>query len=246
MTSLIVSILAGVAGVAAFAFYLRVRGLGVELGQSGVENEKLRAELQSSRAQLERIQAKQRRGSDELVELRKKLEKSKRRAARAQDAGHGATASQVQALEADLEQTRQARDAARDEASGLSSALSRARAEAAQVEAPPGPETPSLDNAGIEALRGRCERAEAALAAARPELAAMEKSNARLKGRIDTQERLYVSIRSELEAKKDRLRTQQEEIERLQALKVALVDPLPPETPIASARPETDEPPKPA
>ena len=47
---------------------------------------------------------------------------------------------------------------------------------------------------------------------------------ARLKKKLSTQELLYVSIRNELAAKKDRLRTQQEEIERLRALRVSLLD----------------------
>ena len=40
---------------------------------------------------------------------------------------------------------------------------------------------------------------------------------------METQELLYVSIRSELDAKKDRLRTQQEELERLMALKAVVL-----------------------
>ena len=40
-----------------------------------------------------------------------------------------------------------------------------------------------------------------------------------------TQDALYASLRGELEAKKDRLRTQQEELERLRALEVVLAPP---------------------
>jgi hypothetical protein len=46
----------------------------------------------------------------------------------------------------------------------------------------------------------------------------------RLKKRLETQELAYVALRGELEAKKDRLATQAEQIERLRALKVALGD----------------------
>lgn len=236
MTSLIAWIIAAVAGVAVLAFYLRVRALALELGQSTVENEKLRGELNSSRSQLEHAQAKLRRTSDDLAELRKRLEKTKKRAARGQDSGRSQTASPLQALDDELEQTRQARDSAREEAAGLSSELSRLRTElakaqsAAQAHAEREAERPMLDIAAIETLRKRCEQAEAALADARPEIDALHKASARMKGRLDTQEKLYVSIRSELEAKKDRLRTQHEEIERLQALKVAFVDPLPEES----------------
>ena len=46
----------------------------------------------------------------------------------------------------------------------------------------------------------------------------------RLRKRVDNQERLYASVRAELEVKKDRLRTQEEQIQRLEALKVAVAD----------------------
>ena len=45
-----------------------------------------------------------------------------------------------------------------------------------------------------------------------------------LKARLETQDQLYASIRSELGAKKDHIRQQREELERLRAYKVALVD----------------------
>ena len=43
-----------------------------------------------------------------------------------------------------------------------------------------------------------------------------------MKKKVETQDLLYVSLRSELDVKKDRLRAQQEIIERLQALEVSL------------------------
>ena len=48
----------------------------------------------------------------------------------------------------------------------------------------------------------------------------------RLRGKAITQDKLYASMRLELEAKKDRLVTQQEELERLRALRVALMESL--------------------
>ena len=41
---------------------------------------------------------------------------------------------------------------------------------------------------------------------------------------MSNQEQLYASVRSELDVKKDRLRAQEEQIQRLQALKVAMSD----------------------
>jgi hypothetical protein len=45
-----------------------------------------------------------------------------------------------------------------------------------------------------------------------------------MRKRMSNQEQLYASIRAELDVKKDRLRTQEEQLQRLQALKVSVVD----------------------
>ncbi len=45
-----------------------------------------------------------------------------------------------------------------------------------------------------------------------------------MRKRMSNQEILYASLRAELEVKKDRLRTQEEQLQRLQALKVAVLD----------------------
>ncbi len=56
-----------------------------------------------------------------------------------------------------------------------------------------------------------------------------------MKRKAAAQEKLYVAIRGELDAKKERLRTQQEELERLRALRLVLADDLAdPEAPTAS------------
>lgn len=211
------------AGAAALALYWRVRAVGVELGASRIEAEKLRGELAATRDQLAREAAKQRRRAEEQQELRRKLDKAKRRAAQAPDATRGGSASRLSELEAQLEQARQARDAAREEADGLAAEVGRLRA----APKPARPPEPVADAAAVAALRERAATAEADLASVRAQVAAHERSLDRLRGRIRTQEELYVAIRSELAAKKDRLRAQQEEIERLQALKVAFIDAAP-------------------
>ena len=44
----------------------------------------------------------------------------------------------------------------------------------------------------------------------------------RMRKRVTNQEQLYASLRAELDVKKDRLRTQEEQIQRLQALQAAI------------------------
>ena len=55
-------------------------------------------------------------------------------------------------------------------------------------------------------------------------LTAARETESRMRKRMSNQEQLYASLRSELEVKKDRLRTQEERIQRLQALEVAVAD----------------------
>lgn len=228
-------IVAGAGLAAALVLFVRLRATRVEVAQRGVEAEKLQAELHAARKQLEKASARQRHSGDELAELRRRLEKTRRRAAQVQtqSAGRGPSPSRLQGLEEELEQTRQARDAAREEVQGLSAELSRLRAERAAQPAPsePAPEPipePPAESEVIAALQERAEAAEASVGALEKELASASHATDRLRNKVKTQESLYLAMRGELEAKKDRLRRQQEELERLRAFKVAVVDPLPP------------------
>ena len=67
-----------------------------------------------------------------------------------------------------------------------------------------------------------------------------KQSEVRMRKRMSNQEQLYASIRSELEVKKDRLRAQDERIQRLEALGVALGSDVEPE-PVPDAEPVPDE-----
>ena len=214
-------VIVALAAAVAVGLYLRARAAGDETASALADAEKLQGELASVREQLTKSAAKQSRAADDLQQLRKKLDKAKKRAGQASSGGAVAVASRVSELEAELEQARQARDAARDEAAALGSELSRLRAEA---KPPPEKPAPPREDAVHEALRARADEAESELTAARQQITEHERSVEKLRAKLRTQELLYVAIRSELAAKKDRLRTQHEEIERLQALKVALVD----------------------
>jgi uncharacterized membrane-anchored protein YhcB (DUF1043 family) len=158
----------------------------------------------------------------EVADLRKRLDKAKRRVAQAAPKNVAVgSASVITELESQLEEARRLRDDSRQEAEALSRELSRVR-QASSVSAVK-VETPVVEDAQLEGLRNQLEEARAALTRAKKELEASEKTRLKLKRKMDTQELLYVSIRSELDAKKDRLRTQQEELERLMALKAVVL-----------------------
>ena len=218
-------ILAGAAATAAFFLLARLRATAADLETRAAELERIGAELKVAREQIDRQSATHRRRGEELAELRRKLDKAKKRGSNEPRSGRAAAPSHLQEVERELELARQARDAAREEASGLASELSRLRAQPAPA-APPAPPDDSERIARVEAQRDQAEARAGQLAA---EFAAAQKQVQRLRGKHDTQAQLYAALRGELEAKKDRLRRQQEEIERLQALKVAVLDPLPPE-----------------
>jgi len=71
--------------------------------------------------------------------------------------------------------------------------------------------------ASLVQARARIEELSAEVEAAR-------RTELRLRKRADNQEQLYASVRGELEVKKDRLRTQEEQLQRLRALKVAVLE----------------------
>jgi chromosome segregation ATPase len=245
MGQLIAWVLFGLTAAAAFSLFLRVRGLRIEGAAARLEADKLRAELVASRDQLTHAAAKHRRIVDESQELRRKLDKAKRRGTHAEGAP-GPAVARIPELEAELERARQARDAAREEVDGLASELKRMRAQVSERPALPEVPVPLLDNAAIEALQARARSIETELAAARRAEHEHARAQERLKAKLRTQDDLYVAIRGDLAAKKDRLRTQQEQIERLQALKVAFIDAAPAaaDAAIAAAGPlgEGDEP----
>ncbi len=230
--TIIAAAVAVAAGVAAGLLFARWRAAGMDAAAARVEAERLGGELGATREQLEKAQAKARRATSELAEVRKKLEKSKKRTAQLHDEGRGRTGAPGGAGlagEQALEEARQARDVARAELEAVSAELSRLRAEKAEAaEEDRRPAPAAVAGIEVEALQAQSAAAAEALVAEREALRRANAEVERLKKKAKSQETLYVSIRSELEVKKDRIRAQQEEIERLHALKVALVDPLPP------------------
>jgi chromosome segregation ATPase len=168
--------------------------------------------------------------AEELAALRNKTDKAKRRQSRTVDQPLGTTA-RIRDHEAQVERVELERDRAMTERDGLALQVARlekrleasARALAEATEPRPVPTASEVDTA--------LEQAQAELAASREELTKRTEelgiargTEARMRKRMSNQEQLYASLRAELDVKKDRLRTQEEQLQRLQALKVAVID----------------------
>ena len=222
MTESVALIFAGLGALAALVFGLRAQKANADAARAWAESEKLSVDLKAVREQLGKQSGKLAKHDDEVADLRRRLDKAKRRASTrgssAGAAGGAGGAGDSLERESDLEEARQARDSARREAEGLSAEVQRLRAEVASLSSTAPPE----EDPRIEELGQAKAKAIADLAASEEALAELRKGKARLKKKMDTQELLYVSMRSELDIKKDRLRAQQEIIERLQALEVSL------------------------
>jgi len=222
MTESVALIFAGLGALAALVFGLRAQKANADAARAWAESEKLSVDLKAVREQLGKQSGKLAKHDDEVADLRRRLDKAKRRASARESsagaAGGAGGAGDSLERETDLEEARQARDSARREAEGLSAEVQRLRAEVASLSSSAPPE----EDPRIEELGQAKAKAIADLTASEEALAELRKGKARLKKKLDTQELLYVSMRSELDIKKDRLRAQQEIIERLQALEVSL------------------------
>jgi DNA repair exonuclease SbcCD ATPase subunit len=194
------------------------------------KTEALVAEGKELGASLSKQTQARKKQAEELTALRNKTDKVKRRQSRAVDQPLGTTA-RIRDHEAQVERVELERDRANTERDGLALQVARlekqleasARALAEASEPRPMPIASELETA--------LEQAQAELAASREELTKRTEelgiargTEARMRKRMSNQEQLYASLRAELDVKKDRLRTQEEQLQRLQALKVAVID----------------------
>lgn len=222
MTQTVALIFAGLGVLAALFFNFRARASAGEASKAWAENEKLAGDLKAVREQLGKQSGKLAGHDEEVAALRKRLDKAKRRSGAAAASGNDGVPASPLELEAELEEARQARDGARSEAEALAAEVSRLRTKLAPKPEPEPEEKPTPETTELEELRAARTQAAADLAKSQEAQEELRRAKARLKKKVDTQELLYVAIRTELEAKKDRLRGQQELIERLQALEVSL------------------------
>jgi chromosome segregation ATPase len=168
--------------------------------------------------------------AEELTALRNKADKAKRRQSKTVDQPLG-TAARIRDHEAQVERVELERDRAHSERDGLAKQVARleARLEAsalalAEASRPrPKPVAGQLENA-LEQTQVELTSSREELTKRNDELGIARQTEARMRKRMSNQEQLYASIRAELDVKKDRLRTQEEQLQRLQALKVAVMD----------------------
>ena len=194
------------------------------------ETEVLAAEGKQLGESLSKQTQGRKRQSEELATLRNKAEKAKRRQTKTVDQPLG-TSARIRDHEARVERVELERDQANSEREGLAERVARLEtrleASARALEEASAPRPTSVASQAETAL----EQAQAELAASREqltkrneELEIVRQTEARMRKRMNNQEQLYASLRAELEVKKDRLRTQEEQLQRLQALKVAVID----------------------
>jgi hypothetical protein len=210
------------------------RGAEGRLAQQQRACEKLDEERDDLSNRLARESSARKKQGEELATLRKRADKAKKRSARvekgAQDLPLG-TAARVADLDAQIVRAERERDQSRTEREQLSQQVAEleARLEVSLRPPPvePAPAADPLEEGGADASEelGR-QLAESGLKVSKLEeaLGQARQAQARMRKRISTQEELYASVRSELEVKKDRLRTQEEQIQRLQALEVVVAD----------------------
>ena len=213
------------AGVAAVLLFGRSRALGDRARALGGRIEEVRAELQAARGNLEQRKEEHRRRGEELSELRKQLGKAKkeRRSARERQRGEPAR----------IEELERALSVQRDDVARARADLEEAHSELAKVhalrerelEVARAPRT-EVDER-LRDLEARLGRAEAALRTSVEEHTADRHELGRWRKRAENLDKVYMVLCGEHELAKDRLRTQEAELERLRALKVALVDPVP-------------------
>ena len=230
-------LIAALAVLAAGAFGRLWQQRGTAVAEAASERDALREKVSALEAQLGKRQGKTEKRGEELAELRRKLEKARKRAAQAKEE-LAPTAERVRELEATVARRDDELRSLRSERSAATPEAAAPVLEAAAAEA----ETQAhAEAAAREAMRVRAESAEGKAGEQAEALAEATKQVERLRVRVRNQDMLYASLRSELDVKNDRIKQQREELERMQALKVALVD-TPADTPaeVSAPRPDAD------
>jgi chromosome segregation ATPase len=198
--------------------------------QLELEAEALVAQGKELGANLSKQTQARKRLAEELTTLRNKTDKAKRRQSKSVDQPLGTTA-RIRDHEARVERVELERDRATSEREALAQQITRleARLDASALaladatKPRPKPIASQLETA-LEEAQAEIATSREELTKQNDELGIARQTEARMRKRMSNQERLYASIRAELDVKKDRLRTQEEQLQRLQALKVAVVD----------------------
>jgi predicted nucleic acid-binding Zn-ribbon protein len=210
-----------IAAAAAGLLFQRSRG-------AAAATEALRAQLDTTRVELEAVQKRLEQGKtelrargEELADLRKKHDKLKKRAGETLEEEKTLPA-RVRALESEVAAEKTDSRAARDEIVRLHAELERASADLARERARVVELAPLASKDEIEGLRRRATELEPKVARLGADLEIARHDASKYKGRWETLDKAYVILRGELEMKKDEARNQRVELERLRALEVVL------------------------
>src|SRR6266540_3477306 len=216
-------IVALVGVLAAIGFFLSARTAKAALAERIAAEEKLRAELEAVRkaAQESRAEAKERR--EEAMQLRADLERAKKKAFDQQETakrigGAPALRDEVDKLAARVAEARAEAEHQAARARGLEKDLEKAAAELARARAkaqepaptaapPPAPvplPVPGVDEAKLAAEKERADRAETKLIETRKKLADVDKDLKAARGRLETEKRVFVVQKGEIELAHDR------------------------------------------
>jgi chromosome segregation ATPase len=235
MMLLLICMVAGMVFLA--RFWRSAEGLATRRAE---EIEALEVERESLRASLSKeTQARKEKMAD-LASLRNKADKSKRRKSKRVEQPLG-TAARIRDHEAQLErvelergQALSERDALAEEVLRFEVRLKESSAALAEASKPiqPVDAVPQADGDGAleqslaetAKLREEGSKLREEGSKLREEVEGARQTEARFRKRMTNQEQLYASLLAELAVKKDRLRTQEEQLQRLQALKVAVID----------------------
>jgi len=192
----------------------------------------LRGQLERTRTQLaQRAEAHRKRG-EELAELRRKLDKAKKRV-RSSLEEQSVEPDRTAKLEEQLGTARQALASAREELAEAHAARAEAEREIAHLRARAEevrPTAPRVDPELEARRRNEREQLESRMERLETERNDAQQQSARHRKRWDALNKAYLVLRGENELRKDQLHQQERELERLRALKVALIDPVPAES----------------
>jgi chromosome segregation ATPase len=211
--------------LAAVAFFIQSRSAQRAALERGAELEKLRRDVEAVRAEVSsaRTEAKERR--DEATTLRGELNAAKKKAFEQAEAAKKAGGAAALRTEIDKLTTRLAEARAEaahqvERARSLEQSIEKQAKEmerlrvAAErkpepaavtppVAAPP-PPAPVADTAKLDVERERADRAEAKLADSRKRVTELEKDLKAVRGRLETEKRVYMVQKGELELANDR------------------------------------------
>jgi myosin heavy subunit len=231
MTGSLFAFLALVGIVAAVGFFLSARTARAALAARDAEQQRLAGEAEAARRAEKDARAEAKARREDATHLERELEKAKKKAYEQQEAakragGAAALREELDKLAARLAEARAEAEHQLARAKALegdlaksNQALERARTRA--VEPPPPPPAPlpqSVTPAAFvtaapadDALRaelatekGRADKAEAKLVEARKRMGELEKDVKNVRGRLETEKRVYIVQKGELELAADR------------------------------------------